>query len=47
MTCVARGCGLVLDDLEAYEQLLIGIERNPYSSFSEIRAQKRTSSAFW
>ena len=34
MTCVARGCGLVLDDLEAYEQLLIGIERNPYSSFS-------------
>lgn len=34
MTCVARGCGLVLDDLEQYEQLLVGIERDPYSTIS-------------
>lgn len=34
MTCVARGCGLVLDNLEEYEQLLVGIERDPYSTIS-------------
>lgn len=32
MTCVARGCGLVLDDLEEFEDLLVGIERDPYSN---------------
>ncbi len=32
MTCVARGCGIVLDNLEEFEQLLVGIERDPYSS---------------
>ncbi len=32
MTCVARGCGMVLDDLEMYENLLVGIERDPYTS---------------
>lgn len=33
MTCVARGCGIVLDNLEEYEQLLVGIERDPYTNF--------------
>lgn len=32
MTCVARGCGMVLDDMDLYENLLVGIERDPYSS---------------
>ena len=32
MTCVARGCGLIFDDLDKYEDLLVGIERDPYSS---------------
>jgi len=32
MTCVARGCGMVLDDMELYENLLVGIERDPYTS---------------
>ena len=32
MTCVARGCGMVLDDMDLYENLLIGIERDPYSN---------------
>jgi len=32
MTCVARGCGMVLDDLDLYENLLVGIERDPYTS---------------
>ena len=32
MTCVARGCGMVLDDMDKYEDLLVGIERDPYSN---------------
>jgi len=32
MTCVARGCGMVLDDMDLYENLLVGIERDPFSS---------------
>ncbi len=32
MTCVARGCGMVLDDMDLYENLLVGIERDPYSN---------------
>jgi len=32
MTCVARGCGMVLDDMELFENLFVGIERDPYSS---------------
>jgi rod shape-determining protein MreB len=32
MTCVARGCGMVLDDLDLYENLLVGIERDPYTN---------------
>jgi rod shape-determining protein MreB len=32
MTCVARGCGMVLDDMELYENLLVGIERDPYTN---------------
>jgi len=35
MTCVARGAGIVLDNLEEYEQLLVGIERDPYTSFNK------------
>jgi len=35
MTCVARGAGIVLDDLEEYEQLLVGIERDPYTSLTK------------
>jgi rod shape-determining protein MreB len=32
MTCVARGCGLIFDNMEEYEQLLVGIERDPYTN---------------
>ncbi len=32
LTCVARGCGMIFDDVEQYEGLLVGIERDPYSS---------------
>src|SRR5690606_13430696 len=32
MTCVARGCGMVLEDMDLYESLLVGIERDPFSS---------------
>ena len=32
MTCVARGCGMVLDDMDLYENLLVGIERDPYTN---------------
>lgn len=35
MTCVARGCGLVFDDLEMYSGLLVGIERDPFSKPSK------------
>jgi Actin-like ATPase involved in cell morphogenesis len=35
MTCVARGAGIVLDNLDEYEQLLVGIERDPYTSLTE------------
>jgi len=35
MTCVARGAGIVLDNLEEYEQLLVGIERDPYTSLNK------------
>ena len=29
MTCVARGCGIILDDLEEFSDFLVGIEREP------------------
>jgi rod shape-determining protein MreB len=29
MTCVARGCGLILENKEAYESFLVGLEREP------------------
>lgn len=32
MTCVARGCGLVYDDMEMFEDLFVGIERDPYKN---------------
>ena len=32
MTCVARGCGMIFDDVEQYASLLVGIERDPYAS---------------
>ena len=32
MTCVARGCGMIFDDVEQYEGLLVGLERDSYSS---------------
>jgi rod shape-determining protein MreB len=35
MTCVARGAGIVLDNLDEYEQLLVGIERDPYTSLTK------------
>ena len=35
MTCVARGAGIVLDNLDEYEQLLVGLERDPYTSLTE------------
>ncbi len=28
MTCVARGAGMILEDLERYKRLLVGLERN-------------------
>jgi rod shape-determining protein MreB len=28
MTCVARGAGMILEDLERYRRLLVGLERN-------------------
>jgi hypothetical protein len=28
MTCVARGAGMILEDLERYSQFLVPIERN-------------------
>ena len=31
MTCVARGCGLIFDNMELYQSFLVGIEREPYS----------------
>jgi hypothetical protein len=33
--CVARGAGIVLDNLDEYEQLLVGIERDPYTSLTK------------
>jgi len=35
LTCVARGAGIVLDNLEEYEQLLVGIERDPYTNLAK------------
>ena len=29
MTCVARGCGIILDDLDEFSSFLVGIEREP------------------
>mgnify|MGYP001134327496 FL=1 len=29
MTCVARGCGLILENKAEYESLLVGLERDP------------------
>lgn len=29
MTCVARGCGIILDNLEEFSSFLVGIEREP------------------
>ena len=31
MTCVARGAGMILEDLDAYSRLLVGLERNTTS----------------
>lgn len=29
MTCVARGCGIILEDKDEYESFLVGLEREP------------------
>jgi rod shape-determining protein MreB len=29
MTCVARGCGIILDNLDEFSSFLVGIEREP------------------
>ena len=29
MTCVARGCGIILEDLNGYSSFLVGVEREP------------------
>jgi len=29
MTCVARGCGIILEDLDEYASFLVGVEREP------------------
>ncbi len=34
MTCVARGAGLVLDDLEEYENFFVDIERETYTNLA-------------
>lgn len=31
MSCVARGCGLVFDNLDLYSPFLVGIERDPFT----------------
>ena len=31
MTCVARGAGMILEDLDGYSRLLVGLERNTTS----------------
>ena len=31
MTCVARGAGMILEDLDAFSRLLVGLERNTTS----------------
>lgn len=32
MTCVARGCGLVFDDMDAFEGFFVGVDRDPYQT---------------
>jgi len=34
MTCVARGCGLIFDNMDLYSSFLVGIERDPYSKIN-------------
>lgn len=34
MTCVARGCGLIFDNMDLYSTFLVGIERDPYSKMT-------------
>jgi rod shape-determining protein MreB len=29
MTCVARGCGIILENLDEFSSFLVGIEREP------------------
>lgn len=34
MTCVARGCGIIFDDMDLYSSFLVGIERDPFSKIA-------------
>lgn len=35
MTCVVRGCAMIFEDVEQYEDLLVGIERDSYSNLAD------------
>jgi rod shape-determining protein MreB len=34
MTCVVRGCAMIFEDFEEYQDLLVGIERDSYSNLT-------------
>jgi rod shape-determining protein MreB len=34
MTCVARGCGLIFENMDLYSSFLVGIERDPYNKMT-------------